>query len=116
MVFLPFEKQVGESSSCNVVKMDPKPPYENRAAFLIGHMDEERLWVDIRTFITDMYCKLAPDFTRMYELIFEISKFGTMTKEMQQEFDQFKIYFERSFVPQFKNIRSSVVLENTSLV
>lgn len=113
--FLPFETPEGESSSCNVIKMDPKPPYDNRAAFLIGHVDEERLWRDLQTFISDMYCKLAPDFSRLYELVFEVSKFGKMTKEMQLEFDKFQSYFEKEFVPQFKNIRSSVVLENTRL-
>lgn len=114
-IFLPFESPKGESSSCNVIKMDPKPPYENRAAFLIGHMDEVRLWRDVKTFISDMYCKLAPDFNRMYELVFEVSKFGKMTIEMQNEFDKFQSYFDKNFVPQFKNIRSSVVLENTRI-
>lgn len=114
-VYLPIYKLEGESSSCNAIKMDPKPPYSYRAAFLIGHMDETRLWHDVKTVIADMYCKLAPDNDRLFELIFEVSKFGRMTSTMQADYDKFVEYFNNKFVPSFRNVKSSIELENTRI-
>jgi len=110
-----YSQPQGEGSSCNTIKMDPKPPYENRAAFLIGHMDEERLWHDTKILIADMYCKLAVEENRLFELIFEISKFGKMTQEMDADFKNFQSYFDKTFAPSFENIKSELQLGNTTL-
>lgn len=114
-VYLNYKAPEGEGSSCNAIKMDPEPPYEYRAAFLIGHMDESRLWIDVNNLIADMYCKLALDTTRKFELIFEVSKFGRMTYSMQTEFDKLKAIFTDSFACHFPNIKSDLQLENTRL-
>lgn len=114
-LYLPFTKHEGEGSSCNVIKMDTLAPYDYRAAFLIGHVNEPRLWIDVKVLISDMFCKLAPDEHHQYELIFEISKFGTMSPEMQAVYDGFKTFFDTQFLPLFCNITSEVKLENAHL-
>lgn len=114
-VYLENKIPEGEGSSCNTIKMDPKLPYYHRAAFLIGHMDESRLWFDTEQMLTDMYCKLALDTNRNFELIFEISKFGKMTPEMQTTFDKYNDYFINVIAPYFQHIKGKLQLENTKL-
>jgi len=112
--YTPLKKE-GESSSFNAIKMDPSSTYEYRAAFLIGHMDEARLWLDTKTVIADMYCKLAIDTSKKYELIFEISKFGSMTIQMNNSFTQFQEFFFNEFSPSFNHIKGELQLGNTTL-
>lgn len=114
-VYLPFSIPEGESSSCNTIKMDPKPEFQNRAAFLIGHFEEERLWRDVTVHIADMYCKLGIDKDRKFELVFEISKFGTMTHSVKTAFNEFNEFFMDSYAPKFENIKGKLLLENTKL-
>lgn len=110
--YLEYIAPQGESSSCNALKMDPKEPFDHRAAFLIGHMDEKRLWRDTEVVIADMFCKLAIDTKRKFDLKFEVSKFGTMTDSMKQSFKEFNEYLQDKFYPSFSNIESELLLEN----
>jgi|GEM_PF-5741936 len=102
----------GEGSSCNVIKMDPNPPYEYRAAFLIGHVDEKRLWNDTDKLVADMICKLALETEKHYELIFEVSKFGHMTTTMQEQFDVFDAFVKTEIFPKYSHIKAEMQLEN----
>ena len=114
--FFPSKSIKGEESSCNALKMDDLAPYDYRAAFLIGHFDETRLWHDTRTIISDTYCKLAFDKQRRYEFIFEISKFGEMTETMKEEFNRLNTFFTKNFASLFSHIKSAVCLENTASI
>lgn len=112
--FLEYSELEGEGSSCNAIKMDPKAPYDYRAAFLIGHMNEERLWVDVDRLVTDMYCKLAIDSTRQFELFFEISKFGNHTPTMEKSYTSFKTYFDAEIAPAYAHVRAEIQNGNAS--
>lgn len=110
-----YQKPIGEQSSCNTIKMDATEEYNYRAAFLIGHLNEERLWLDTETVIADMYCKIGLDINRSFELIFEISKFGQMTNSMQTKYNEFNTYFYSNFRNIFTHIKGEIQLENTVL-
>jgi len=110
--YLEYVAPQGEGSSCNAIKMDPLAPYDHRAAFLIGHMDEKRLWRDAEVVVADMYCKLAVDKKRKFELKFEVSKFGSMTDSMLDSFKDFDNYLKDTFCPLFENVTAELLLEN----
>ena len=103
----------GEVSSLSAIKMEDKAPYHYRAAFLIGHFNEERLWSDTLNFMAEIYCKFAPDTTHRYDFVFEVSKFGQMTGTMVSEFKRMNAFFSEEFEPLFEHIDGEMKFENT---
>ncbi len=70
-----------EESSCNAIETKETTVKNPSVAFLIGHMNEERLLLDIKRLIFDTANNVQKHKNRQFHFIIQISKFGGKPSE-----------------------------------
>ena len=84
-IFYQVPTQEGEESSCNAIETDENTVKEPSIAFLIGHMNEDRLLYDIQRLILETANNVQKHKGRFFKFTLQVTVFG---KKPSEEFKQ----------------------------
>ncbi len=93
-----------EESSCNAIETKENTIKEPSIAFLIGHMNEDRLFYDINRLIFDTANNVQKHKNRHFKFHIEISKFGgKLSPEFLSKLDALKLSLDKYITPEYPN-------------
>ncbi len=103
-IFYKVEYPDIEESSCNAIETKETTVKNPSVAFLIGHMNEERLLLDIKRLIFDTANNVQKHKNRQFHFIIQISKFGGKpSEEFLYRLDDIKKMTEKHIAPEYPN-------------
>lgn len=109
--YQPFNPD-GEESSCNAMETANHTKKNPEIAFLIGHINEERLIYDIERLIIDTTFNVLKNPKANYNFILQISRYGEdPTNELKTKVKEIENTTKTLFEPVFKNVRFNFVWE-----
>lgn len=102
-------------SSCNAIETKHKIENGKSIAFLIGHMDEERLIYDIQRLIFDTVNNVTKHQKLKFSFIIQISRFGgSPSQELRKKVGEIEEFTKKYFYPVYPNVEFSFVYEENS--
>ncbi len=111
-IFLKPEIPTTEESSCNAIETKNNKPDKPEIAFLIGHMNEERLIYDIERLIIDTVSNVHKHKQLTFKFIIRISKFGgSPSEKLEKQIEEIEEYTHSIIQKEFTNAHFEFELE-----
>ncbi|GAF05371.1 hypothetical protein [Saccharicrinis fermentans] len=93
-----------EESSCNAIETKENTAKKPSIAFLIGHMNEERLLFDIQRLIYDTANNVQKHKNRQFKFTLQIDKFGgQLSENFMHELNKIRTVLENNFAIEYPN-------------
>ncbi len=93
-----------EESSCNAIETDANTAKHPSIVFLIGHLNEERLFYDIQRLVVESANNVQKHKNREFEFIFSISVFGGLpSASFKAKLSELEEFMAQFFYPVFPN-------------
>ncbi len=103
-IFLKVEYPDIEESSCNAIETKEHSNEKPCVAFLIGHMNEDRLILDIKRLLFDTANNVQKHTDRQFKFIVQVSKFGGKpSEEFLYRLEDIKNDLKKFIEPEFPN-------------
>ncbi len=112
-IFITVEYPDIEESSCNAIETKEHTNDKPCVAFLIGHMNEQRLILDIKRLIFDTANNVQKHTNRHFKFIVQVSKFGGKpSEEFLYRLEDIKNDMKKHIEPEFPNSTFVFELDN----
>ncbi len=103
-IFYFIESPKTEESSCNAIETDENTAKNPCIAFLIGHMDEDRLLYDIQRLIFETANNVQKHKNRKFKFFIQINRFGGKpSPEFLANIDALKELYQKKFKKVYPN-------------
>lgn len=103
-IFYTVEGPDFEESSCNAIETKENTTKNPCIAFLIGHMNEDRLLFDIQRLIFDTANNVQKHKNRLFKFIIQIDRFGgDASPSFMNKLDKIKKSLSEIFAPEYPN-------------
>lgn len=114
-IFYSVESPEFEESSCNAIETSENTTKKPCIAFLIGHMNEDRLLFDIQRLIYDTANNVQKHKNRQFKFIIQIDKFGgDASRNFLTQLDKIKQSLTQTFAPTYPNCEFVFAMDNDS--
>ncbi len=106
-----------EESSCNAIETKEKIENGKSIAFLIGHMDEERLVYDIERLLFDTANNVTKHQKLKFKFIIQISRFGgSPSAELKEKVAKIEAFTKNHLYPEYPNVEFTFQYEESSVL
>lgn len=105
-----------EESSCNAIETNKKIENGKSIAFLIGHMNEERLIYDIQRLIFDTVNNVVKHPKLKFHFIVQVSRYGASpSAELKKQVEAIAKYTRKKIYPKYPNATFEFEFEQVEL-